>query len=35
MPRKPRFYLPRIPCHVIQRVNNRDICFAAEQDYQA
>ena len=35
MPRKPRLYLPGIPCHVIQRGNNRDVCFAAEEDYQA
>ena len=34
MPRKPRMYLPGIPCHVIQRGNNRDACFFAEQDYQ-
>jgi putative transposase len=33
MPRKPRMYLPGIPCHVIQRGNNRDACFFAEQDY--
>ncbi len=35
MPRKPRLYLPGIPCHVIQRGNNRDACFAAEEDCQA
>ncbi len=35
MPRKPRLYLPGISCHVIQRGNNRDVCFAAEEDYQA
>lgn len=33
MPRKPRMYLAGIPCHVIQRGNNRDACFYAEQDY--
>ena len=33
MPRKPRMYLPGMPCHVIQRGNNRDACFYAEQDY--
>jgi len=33
MPRKPRFNLPGIPQHVIQRGNNRDPCFFAEQDY--
>ena len=34
MPRKPRMYLAGVPCHVIQRGNNRDACFYAEQDYQ-
>ena len=33
MPRKPRFNLPGIPQHVIQRGNNREPCFFAEQDY--
>ena len=32
-PRKPRFILPGIPQHVIQRGNNREPCFFAEQDY--
>jgi len=34
MPRKARMYLPGVPCHIIQRGNNRDTCFYAEQDYQ-
>lgn len=34
MPRKPRMYLPDIPCHVIQRGNNREASFFADQDYQ-
>ena len=34
MPRKPRVYIPGIPCHVIQRGNNRDACFFAEADYR-
>ena len=34
MPRKPRFNLLDIPQHVIQRGNNRQPCFYAEQDYQ-
>lgn len=34
MPRKPRMYLPGVPCHVIQRGNNREACFFAEEDYQ-
>lgn len=33
MPRKPRMYLAGIPCHVIQRGNNRSACFFAEHDY--
>ena len=33
MPRKPRMYLAGMPCHVIQRGNNRDACFYVEQDY--
>ena len=34
MPRKPRMYLPGIPAHVVQRGNNRDACFFANEDYQ-
>lgn len=34
MPRKSRMFLPDVPCHIIQRGNNRDACFFAEQDYQ-
>lgn len=33
MPRKPRFDLPGVPQHVIQRGNNREPCFYAEGDY--
>lgn len=33
MPRKPRMYMAGVPCHVIQRGNNRNACFYAEQDY--
>ena len=33
MPRKPRFNLPCIPQHIIQRGNNREPCFYAEEDY--
>ena len=33
MPRKPRFQLPGIPQHIIQRGNNRDPCFYSEEDY--
>ena len=34
MPRKPRMYLPDVPCHVIQRGNNRNACFFTDQDYR-
>ena len=34
MPRKPRFNLPGIPQHVIQRGNNREPCFFTIADYQ-
>ncbi len=33
MPRKPRFNLPGIPQHVIQRGNNREPCFFTDSDY--
>jgi putative transposase len=33
MARLPRLNLPNIPQHVIQRGNNRQVCFFAEQDY--
>jgi len=33
MPRKPRFNLPGIPQHVIQRGNNREPCFFTKADY--
>jgi putative transposase len=33
MSRKPRFILPGIAQHVIQRGNNREPCFYAGQDY--
>ncbi len=34
MARKPRYYLADVPCHVIQRGNNREPCFFAEADYR-
>ena len=34
MPRKPRFTLPGVPQHVIQRGNNREPCFFGEGDYK-
>ena len=33
MPRRPRVMLPGVPMHIIQRGNNRSICFAADEDY--
>ena len=33
MPRKTRMYLPGIPAHIVQRGNNRDACFFANNDY--
>lgn len=33
MPRKPRFYLPDIPYHIVQRSNNRTACFFSSSDF--
>lgn len=33
MPRKPRMYLPGVPCHVVQRGNNREASFFSDKDY--
>ena len=35
MPRQPRLCPPNIPQHIIQRGNNRQICFVANEDYAA
>ena len=35
MPRKPRFYLPDVPVHVVQRGNNRQPIFFEAGDYRA
>lgn len=35
MPRKPRFYLPDIPAHIVQRGNSRRATFFTEEDYAA
>ena len=32
MARKPRFNLPGVPQHVVQRGNNRESCFLADAD---
>ena len=34
MPRRPRFTLPGVPLHLIQRGNNRQACFFADKDYR-
>jgi putative transposase len=34
MPRRPRLLLPNVPLHLIQRGNNRQVCFVAEEDYR-
>lgn len=35
MPRKPRFYLPAIPAHVVQRGNCRRAVFFSDEDHAA
>ncbi len=35
MPRKPRFYLPGIPAHVVQRGHSREPIFFEDSDYKA
>ncbi|MCU7948277.1 MAG: transposase, partial [Candidatus Thiodiazotropha sp. (ex Cardiolucina cf. quadrata)] len=35
IPRKPRFYLPGIPAHVIQRGNSRQPVLFESDDYHA
>lgn len=34
MPRRARLMLPAVPVHVIQRGNNRQACFFADEDYR-
>ncbi|MBU1447063.1 MAG: transposase [Gammaproteobacteria bacterium] len=34
MPRRARIALPNIPVHIIQRGNNRQACFFADEDYR-
>ena len=34
MPRRARLSISGIPWHIIQRGNNRSVCFHAEEDYQ-
>jgi putative transposase len=33
MPRRPRYYLPGVPSHIIQRGNNRAQCFFCDRDF--
>jgi putative transposase len=33
MPRKPRHFLANVPCHVISRGNNHNVCFFTHDDY--
>jgi putative transposase len=35
MPRRARIALPNVPVHIIQRGNNRQPCFFADEDYRA
>jgi len=35
MPRKPRFFLPDVPVHIVQRGHSRDPVFFEDGDYQA
>jgi putative transposase len=34
MPRRARLAIPGIPWHIIQRGNNRSVCFYTEEDYR-
>ena len=34
MPRKPRFFVPGVPVHIVQRGNNRQAIFFEEIDYE-
>lgn len=34
MPRRPRITFPGVPLHLIQRGNNRQACFFADDDYR-
>jgi putative transposase len=35
MPRRPRLTVANVPLHLIQRGNNRQACFFADEDYRA
>jgi len=34
MPGRARMYLPGLPCHVVQRGNNRKPCFIETENYR-
>ena len=34
MPRRARMYLPGLPYHLVQRGNNREVCFIEPENYQ-
>lgn len=34
MPRRARVVLPNVPLHLIQRGNNRQVCFVAAEDFR-
>ncbi|MCX7155786.1 MAG: hypothetical protein NTW45_05000 [Rhodocyclales bacterium] len=34
MPRRARLAPPNVPLHLIQRGNNRQVCFFADEDYR-
>lgn len=33
MSRRPRLVMPNVPLHIIQRGNDRSVCFYSESDY--
>ena len=35
MPRKPRFFLPGVPVHIVQRGHSREPVFFEDNDYSA
>ena len=34
MPRRARQYIPELPYHIVQRGNNREVCFIEPENYQ-
>jgi len=34
LPRRARLVFPGVPFHIIQRGNNREVCFFADEDYR-